>query len=69
MSAESRRIEEELRSQLYAALFDLTYARTEEKAAIVERLSDTCLKLNDLIIHGIIPELERERRLSSWLAG
>ena len=35
----------------------VVFAETEEKAAMVERLSHTCSKLNHLIIHGKTPEL------------
>jgi hypothetical protein len=49
-------IEKELRSHIYAALVELSYARTEEKTTIVERLYDTCSQLHDLVVHGKIPD-------------
>jgi hypothetical protein len=55
MSAEHEKVEEQLRSDVYAALVELSFARVEEKPAIVQRLSRACGKLNELIIHGKIP--------------
>lgn len=42
--------EEELRTQAYTALVELSFAETHQKAAIIGRLSDACSKLNDLIM-------------------
>jgi hypothetical protein len=49
-------IEKELRSLIYTALVELSYACTEEKAPIVGRLYNICGQLNDLIVHGKIPD-------------
>jgi hypothetical protein len=57
VSANFEKVEEELRSLIYTTLIELSYARTEEKAAIVGLLNQACCKLSDLIIHGQIPEL------------
>jgi hypothetical protein len=49
-------IEKELRSLIYTTLVELSYACTEEKAPIVGRLYNICGQLNDLIVHGKIPD-------------
>ena len=54
---DSGNIEEELRSRIYTALVELASERPEGKAAIVERLVTMSNQLQDLIIHGKIPEL------------
>jgi hypothetical protein len=50
------KIEEELRSQLYSALIELSFALAEEKAAIVKRVWHASSALNDLIVNRGRPE-------------
>ena len=45
-------IEEELRSQLYAALFKLTFARATEKPAMVASMRFMCRLLHQVAITG-----------------
>jgi hypothetical protein len=51
MDAMPEKIEEELRSQLYSALIELSFALAEEKAAIVKRVYLASSALNDLIVN------------------
>ena len=51
--------EEELRSQLYSDLIELSFALAEEKAAIVKRVCLASSALNDLIVNGRRPETVR----------
>ena len=51
LPAFEEKVEEELRTQAYTALVELSFAETREKAAIVERLTETCSELKNLI-HG-----------------
>ena len=57
MAADAESFEEELRSRMYTALVDLAWARPEDKAAIVERLVTTSNQMQDLIMHGKIPDI------------
>ena len=50
MSAEET--EERLRSDLYTALVELTNAAAHEKPGIVERLSEICRQLHQLVARG-----------------
>ena len=59
------KIEEELRSQLYSDLIELSFALAEEKAAIVERVCIASSALNDLIVNGRRPETVRRKELRS----
>ena len=56
MSAVQEKIEERLRSDLYSGLVELTMAEPHEKPAIVERLSEICRRLCQLVTHGNTPE-------------
>jgi len=49
MSAENA--EERLRSEMYTALVELTTAAAHEKPVIVERLSEICRKLHQVVTH------------------
>jgi hypothetical protein len=49
MVVDPEKTEEHLRSDLFAALTELTFAPTHERAAIVERLSTLCEKLKELV--------------------
>jgi hypothetical protein len=49
MLADRQKTEEQLRSELYAALTELSFARAHEKAAIVERMRSLCGELHQLI--------------------
>jgi len=59
------KIEEELRSQLYSDLIELSFALAEEKAAIVERVCIASSALNDLIVNGRRPETVWRKELRS----
>ena len=56
MSDDVARIEEELRSEIYAALVELSFAEKQEKVQVVTRISAACSKLHALIAHDRIPE-------------
>jgi hypothetical protein len=57
MFADADKIEEQLRSQLYTALVELSFAPPDQKAAIVERMMTACRELTDLIINCKTPEM------------
>ena len=47
--AEREKKEEQLRSELYTGLVELSFAADDEKATVEERMRKACCKLNDLI--------------------
>ena len=47
--AEPEKIAEQLRSEMYTGLVELTFAAEDEKATLVERLHNASCKLNNLI--------------------
>jgi hypothetical protein len=57
MSADNK--EERLRSDLYTALVELTNAAAHEKPAIVERLSEICKQLRQVVTRGNLPRKQR----------
>ena len=62
VSADQQYIEEDLRSQLYSALFKLTFASDTDKAAIVARMRFTCRLLHEVITRGSIPVITESTR-------
>jgi hypothetical protein len=49
MSADLQQIEQELRSEIYTALVELAFAKTEDKPRLANRLSSASNKLRDLL--------------------
>jgi len=56
MVLDSEKAEEQLRSELYAALTELSFAGDHEKAEIVDRLHKLCGKLHQLINSRTVAE-------------
>ena len=56
MLLDREKAEEQLRSELYAALTELSFACDHEKAEIVERLRILCAKLYQLINSSTVAE-------------
>ena len=54
MSLTTDKLEEELRSEVYTALLELSFASDEEKVNIAERVWCACCMLKDLIVKKTI---------------